>query len=287
MIFVDDHSTDGSVELVKSQFKDERIKCFVLKEQGGANVCRNLGLKEATGEYIIFLDADDLLVPTCIEGRVNKMQQDPSLHMCVFAMGIFHKEVGDDVHVWRPRSQNALIDFLQHHLPWSILQPIWKRDILVECKGFDTSFGRLQDVEFHTRLLFEKQIHYKQYPDIVDCYYRVGDDRRSANTFDYNMPRVIGSLQYYSKFFEQAKQRDMSDKLLGTIYQTYHQCIFHTRFGKMSKEQFLILEKRLIDKKILKLSKFKEVIFRLSRFYNFHMPRIPGINRMLSNIITN
>lgn len=287
LIFVDDHSTDGSFEFVRSEFKDKRIKCFKLEECSGANVCRNYGLKEATGEYIVFLDSDDLLTPGCLETRVNKMEQDPGLHMCVFAMGNFHRTIGDDTHVWRPRTKNALIDFLQHHLPWSILQPIWKKEVLVSSGGFDISFGRLQDVEFHTRLLFEEQLNFKQFPEIIDCYYRVGDDRRSANTFDYNMPRVIGSLQYYSKFFDQAERKHLSAKLLGTIYQTYHQCIFHTRYGKMTKEQFLVLEARLIDTNILKLNGLKQTALRFSRFYNFHMPRIPGINHILGKIITN
>ncbi len=287
MIFIDDCSTDGSLELVKTQFKDERIKSSSTEKRSGANVCRNMGIKMSTGEYVIFLDADDILVNTCIEGRVKEMQKDPSLDMCVFAMGVFDKVIGDAKHIWRPTSKQPLIDFLQHDLPWSILQPIWKKKVLVEAGGFDENFGRLQDVEIHTRILFEKNIKFKQFPQIVDCHYRVGDDRRSANTFDYNMPRVIGSLGYYSKFYAQAKANNIGGKLLGTIYQTYLQCIYHTRYGKMTKQQFLELEKKLIDRNILKLNGIKNAALKFSRFYNFNMPKVPGINHVLNKIITN
>ncbi len=58
-IFVDDGSTDNSVEILEQYQKlDNRIK--ILKQKNlNAGVARNNGMKEATGKYIIFLDSDD------------------------------------------------------------------------------------------------------------------------------------------------------------------------------------------------------------------------------------
>lgn len=59
IIVVNDGSTDKSLEIIKS-YKDSRIK-LINKENGGVSSARNVGLKEATGEYIMFVDSDDYL----------------------------------------------------------------------------------------------------------------------------------------------------------------------------------------------------------------------------------
>ena len=62
-IFVDDGSTDGSVDILKQyQEKDSRIKILQQKNLY-AGVARNHGLEQATGKYIIFLDSDDFFDP--------------------------------------------------------------------------------------------------------------------------------------------------------------------------------------------------------------------------------
>lgn len=60
-LIVDDCSKDGSFEII-SNFanRDSRIKVHKNPKNSGASVSRNKGLEEATGEYIAFLDADDL-----------------------------------------------------------------------------------------------------------------------------------------------------------------------------------------------------------------------------------
>ena len=58
IIMVNDGSTDNGLNVVKSYMSDERIR-LIEKENGGQASARNLGLYEATGEYIIFIDSDD------------------------------------------------------------------------------------------------------------------------------------------------------------------------------------------------------------------------------------
>lgn len=60
LILVDDGSTDRTCEIIKDyQGKDARIKYFY-KENGGVSSARNLGLQKATGDFVSFLDSDDL-----------------------------------------------------------------------------------------------------------------------------------------------------------------------------------------------------------------------------------
>src|SRR5580698_4662849 len=64
IIIIDDGSTDSSVQIAKGF--ESNVKVLVQKNKG-ASAARNAGLKEAKGDYIQFLDSDDLLSPDKIE----------------------------------------------------------------------------------------------------------------------------------------------------------------------------------------------------------------------------
>ena len=79
VICVDDGSTDGSgVILEKYQEKDERIRVFHQKNQF-AGCARNLGLKHASGKYVIFWDSDDFFeLPMLINAFSTSVEGIPS-----------------------------------------------------------------------------------------------------------------------------------------------------------------------------------------------------------------
>lgn len=67
IICVDDCSTDNSVEVINS-YNDDRIHLFTMDKNSGAGPARNRGIAEAKGEFIAFLDPDDLFADTtCLE----------------------------------------------------------------------------------------------------------------------------------------------------------------------------------------------------------------------------
>ena len=79
LIIVNDGSTDNTEEVVKA-IKDDRIKYFV-QENKGQSSARNKGIKEATGEYIAFLDADDYWSPSHLSDHVNFLENNPDYVM--------------------------------------------------------------------------------------------------------------------------------------------------------------------------------------------------------------
>ncbi len=70
LIIVDDCSTDNSVNVIKS-YTDNRIKLFINKENLGLAQTVKRGIEKATGEWIVFLESDDILTKDYIEKKVK------------------------------------------------------------------------------------------------------------------------------------------------------------------------------------------------------------------------
>lgn len=77
MIIVDDCSTDNTKEIVRSYIKqDSRINYFCLEKNSGAAVARTKAMEIAKGDYMAFLDSDDLWLPTKLEIQINIMKKN-------------------------------------------------------------------------------------------------------------------------------------------------------------------------------------------------------------------
>ena len=77
MIIMDDCSTDGSPEIVKSlQKQDSRIRYYRNGANSGVAMTRNQAISYAKGQYIAFLDSDDKWYPSKLERQIVKMQKE-------------------------------------------------------------------------------------------------------------------------------------------------------------------------------------------------------------------
>ncbi len=75
LIIVDDCSTDNTDEVVRS-FSDPRIKYFHNEMNIGAALTRNKAMREAQGEWIAFLDSDDLWMPEKLDKQIRFMNEN-------------------------------------------------------------------------------------------------------------------------------------------------------------------------------------------------------------------
>ncbi|WP_303668988.1 glycosyltransferase family 2 protein [Selenomonas ruminantium] len=83
MIIVDDYSTDNTKAVVELyQKQDSRIKYYCLDENSGAAVARTKAMELATGQYIAFLDSDDLWMPDKLEKQINFMCDNDYAFTC-------------------------------------------------------------------------------------------------------------------------------------------------------------------------------------------------------------
>jgi glycosyltransferase involved in cell wall biosynthesis len=77
LIVIDDGSTDNTKEIVKG-FLDTRVR-YLYQENSGVSSARNMGIKAANGEYIAFLDSDDIWLPENLELKVNLLDSRPDV----------------------------------------------------------------------------------------------------------------------------------------------------------------------------------------------------------------
>jgi hypothetical protein len=134
---------------------DERIHLLKRTESSsGANVCRNLGLRESSSDLIVFLDSDDTLRPHCLMRRVEFMQRNQDLDFAVFRAGIFDATPGDRDEPYHSFTYgDDLLRFLSHECVWQTTGPVWRRQFLYDLGGFDDSMPSMQDLNLHIRAI--------------------------------------------------------------------------------------------------------------------------------------
>jgi glycosyltransferase involved in cell wall biosynthesis len=213
ILLIDDCSTDNSRDIIH-QFilANSSIRVWWNEVNKGANYCRNLGLKNAMNEFVIFLDGDDLLDCDCLHKRSLEINSNPINDFWVFSMYSFLESKYSVVSTWKPSENNFLNEFLSHRLPWTISQPVWRKKFLIQLEGFDETFKRLQDVELHTRALLQGARVFIS-STAPDCFYRV-DAARILNFENHFRLQAEGSLMYFKKFYPQIKS---NKKIYGTV----------------------------------------------------------------------
>ncbi|MGH7890213.1 MAG: glycosyltransferase, partial [Thermodesulfobacteriota bacterium] len=142
VIVVDDGSTDGTAALVKDF---ENIRYFSQPNKGTSSA-RNLGLSESQGEFVAFLDADDLWHKEKLEKQMARFQIRPELDYCITHVKNF----------WIPELIKEKQNFKHHRhseaLPGFVTQSLMARRIFFEEIGyFNTTLRYSDDTEWFMR----------------------------------------------------------------------------------------------------------------------------------------
>lgn len=160
IIVVDDGSTDGTPDLF-FKFEKQGVHCFSI-ENGGASQARNFGLEKATGDYIQFLDADDILDASKIAKQMAYME-DHKADLCYSPWIIFENNIKDIQTQFR-------FSYLDHSLirtgkqlmmsygmdDWFILTVSWlvKKDLIEKAGYWNPAKSPNDDGEYFSRILF-------------------------------------------------------------------------------------------------------------------------------------
>lgn len=204
-IVIDDGSTDGSLELLQEYAqKDARVKIFQRKrEPSGACTCRNIGVENCSGEFLIFLDSDDILLDFCLQQRVSTFLNNPNYDFLVFPLILFHEKVDDLNILWNIETADHDIDrLLIADSLWPGTGTIWRKSSFVRIGMWREDLFVWQDVELHLRSL-TNGIRYKKFLSLnPDIYIRTSPD--SISRSNYNSKEKIKSrFQIYFGVLEE------------------------------------------------------------------------------------
>ncbi|MGJ5676625.1 MAG: glycosyltransferase [Nostochopsis sp.] len=180
LIIINDGSTDLTLEVI-SQFQDSRIKVFSFENAGG-NVSRNRGLERATGEFVSFLDADDIWTPDKLESQFYALQTNPQATVAYswtdyideqgkFLLSGTHITANGNVY-----EQLIISNFLENGS-----NPLIRREALVKLGGFDEDLTAAQDWDMWLRLA--QNFDFIAVPHVQILY------RISANSLSTNLVR--------------------------------------------------------------------------------------------------
>jgi len=156
VIIVDDGSTDGTKTVCeKFVSKDPRISYLAGDTKNrGPGYCRNKAVQVAQGEFLIFLDSDDLFLPGALANRVNAIESNDELDFVVFLGEFFEVHLGDVCTLWNiPTDVDPLLRFLGEDVPWSTIGPIWRSASFDLTGGWDDAIVMGDDQDLHTRAL--------------------------------------------------------------------------------------------------------------------------------------
>jgi glycosyltransferase involved in cell wall biosynthesis len=185
IIVVDDGSTDDTKARI-STIENSRLK-YIYQRNAGRAAARNAGIKAAVGEWVAFLDADDLWQPSRLEQQIIAIQTNPNVIMLYGQSIPFIKrnpETGELIEPLRnrvigcgkPFAADYVKDFLlaRYSVPTSTV--LARRKVLFDTGGFDPQFTITEDWDLFMRLALHGPVYYINEPL---AFYWVGPFRTS------------------------------------------------------------------------------------------------------------
>lgn len=171
IIVVDDGSTDAdSIELIDS-IEREGVR-VVRQPNTGLSGARNAGLKAARGEYVLPIDADDILSPTFVEKAVAVMRREPELAYVSALVGYFRQSPSRHFGGWVPVGLHR--DLLPIHNCGGCCMALFRRDALNQIGGYSRELTSYEDWDVYCSLA-ERGLHGAIIPDFM-LHYRIRSD---------------------------------------------------------------------------------------------------------------
>lgn len=177
ILICDDFSTDHTVEKVNELFKEHNnIRVISRKDKlKGANAARNLGITEARGDYIVFLDSDDILIKDSIYNRIKIFEEYPEIDM-VYGNCIINGKVCEFDKIQNFNQKKYLMEELSL-CNFSVMMV--KKNVFDVCSLLDTHLKSWQD----DGLVLELNKHNKK---MYHCGCAVDENRLSKNSITSN-----------------------------------------------------------------------------------------------------
>ena len=168
ILIIDDGSPDESVKVCQ-QFKDPRIK-IIRQANRGLPGARNTGIRNASGDYVAFLDADDIWLPEKLEKHVNHLNDSPTVGIS-FCYSAFINQHGNSTGLYqKPRKLYDITPsyVLCRNPVGNGSTAVIRREVFEDIKFQDNLHDVLEDYYFDERLR-----HAKADATDIECWLRI------------------------------------------------------------------------------------------------------------------
>ena len=230
LIVVNDGSQDATIELVNS-INDSRIKVFSYPN-AGVSASRNRGLDKAQGEFISFLDADDLWTLDKLEAQLKALQENPQAALAyswtdwIDESGQFLRPGGHIKVNGRAYDKLLVRDFIE-----SGSNPLIRKQALDTVGGFEGSITHGEDWEMWLRLAACYEFVAVSSPQVL---YRVYPESAS---FDI-LKMETGSIQIIERVF--AQKPELAYLKRETLASRYKYLTFKALEGNLEQKNGLM-----------------------------------------------
>ena len=200
LIAIDDGSRDRSAAILANLKKEwtgkGRVMRVIRQKNQGASAARNVGLEAANGDFVCFLDADDMIGPTLVSSMVAALEADSSLRLA--APGArYIDETGSPIGVLSsPRKPRYTAQELIVHGPIQTATGVMTRAEFADQTGlFDLSLSGCIDLDWFVRLVAGHGAAAAALPDVVIEYRkRSGQITADWRRMRDNWRKVLGKM---------------------------------------------------------------------------------------------
>ena len=289
ILLINDGTTDNSMEIVKKYINDKRIKIINQKNQG-VSEARNNGLKNATGNYIMFVDSDDWLDFNCIEKclnflkeyelevvlfpRKNEYIQSSIKKEQFFKTTILENKLEVEKKILR-RYFGLYNNELKRCLSIEELNPVWgklyKRKVIANVRFKDINIIGSEDCVFNMEVFFS--VKKAGYIEEVFYHYRKSNVESITRSYKKDLyeqfKNMYKIMENYIKIKKLSKDFEIAltnRKIINIFSFIFNICSSNLKFKKKLKEIEKILNDDLY-KELFKNFKFKYLNWKWYIFY--------------------
>jgi glycosyltransferase involved in cell wall biosynthesis len=233
IIIVDDCSSDKSLEIV-STYRDDRLKIIKLAKNVGAQAARNRGIKEATADWIAFLDSDDEWFLDKIERQVKVLKEHGwNPFIVVHSDAILYDSINKIKGNFGIKKINGKCVFEELLIsPAPLFQAILTSKVALESIGLlDECVPSYQEWDTSIRLAEKCEFVYLDEPTFI--YYL-----HQGETISKNLMRDIEGYEYIIGKFEEKIRLYCGNKVwFHHIEVQYYKCL---RWGFYAKAEYFL-----------------------------------------------
>lgn len=194
IVLVDDGSTDSSLEICnKYKLKDNRINVISIENNGVAN-CRNVGLDNAHGDYVLYVDSDDWIEHNIVEILLKDIK-DNNVDIALCKYDYCDEKIDKDSSIEILEENTVIEEFIKHRKFQGMLWNKLIKRSLFEGVRFNTDIGYGEDAQLMWKII-KKGINMSVNSKILYHHYvnNEGISNSKFNTVKYDAVKVWSEI---------------------------------------------------------------------------------------------